>query len=185
LGAGRRAGQAGGVVARECSNSSAPSTNQYNAWANQRILDTAEHLDAVQFVAKVGASFDSVRDTLVHTMSVQRNWLMRFQEIELPTPLRFEDYPDLSAIRGHWDEIEAQTQAFVASIVDDKLARVIHYVNSQGEPNAYPLWQMMLHQVNHATQHRSEVAVMLTQFGYSPGWLDFLVYVDTGVKRET
>jgi uncharacterized damage-inducible protein DinB len=35
-----------------------------------------------------------------------------------------------------------------------------------------------LHQVNHATQHRSEAALLLTRFGYSPGWLDLLVYVD-------
>ena len=42
------------------------------------------------------------------------------------------------------------------------LARVVSYVNFQGETWAYPLWQQLLHQVNHATQHRSEAALLLT-----------------------
>ncbi len=55
---------------------------------------------------------------------------------------------------------------------------VVSYVNFHGETWAYPLWQQILHQVNHATQHRSEAALLLTRLGYSPGWLDFLFYVD-------
>ncbi len=49
---------------------------------------------------------------------------------------------------------------------------------------AYPLWQMMLHQVNHATQHRSEVAVIWTQFGHSPGALDLLHDLDITNQKQ-
>jgi uncharacterized damage-inducible protein DinB len=55
---------------------------------------------------------------------------------------------------------------------------VIRYTNAKGETWAYPLWQMLIHQVNHATQHRSEAAMLLTQMGCSPGDLDLLIYVD-------
>lgn len=61
---------------------------------------------------------------------------------------------------------------------DGDLARVVAYLNIEGERWAYPLWQQMLHQVNHATQHRSEAAMLLTPFGQSPGWLDVLYYLD-------
>ena len=50
------------------------------------------------------------------------------------------------------------------------------------EEMAYLLWQQMLHQVNHGTQHRSEVAVILTEYGHSPGWMDFIVYLDSFKK---
>ncbi|MGH2593772.1 MAG: DinB family protein, partial [Anaerolineae bacterium] len=150
----------------------------YNAWANERILDTVAHLTPDQFTAKAGASFDSVRDTLVHTMSAQWLWLSRWQRISPKAMLSPVEFPDLPAIRARWAQIEHDTRSFVAGLDESALGRVIEYVNTAGEPNAYPLWQMMVHQVNHATQHRSEVAMILTQFGHSPGWLDFLWYLD-------
>ena len=92
--------------------------------------------------------------------------------------LNARQFADLASIRARWEGIEDETQAFVAGLTDAQLAGSVEYTNTEGERWVYPLWQQMIHQVNHATQHRSEAAVMLTQFGYSPGWLDFLYYVD-------
>ena len=64
---------------------------------------------------------------------------------------------------------------YTASITNSS---AVEYTNVQGERWAYPLWQQMLHQVNHATQHRSEAAVILTDLGRSPGLLDLLYFVD-------
>ena len=149
----------------------------YNAWANERVLDTATHLTPQQLVAPGGASFDSVRDTLVHTMNAQWLYLERWQG---RSPLSWPDqtYADLSGIRAGWDAIERDTRAFVAGLDDARLATIVEYTNMKGETWAYPLWQQMIHQVNHATQHRSEAAVLLTQLGHSPGWLDLLYFVD-------
>jgi len=150
----------------------------YNAWSNERILDTAARLNAEQFLAVGGASFDSARDTLVHTLSAQWMWLSRWQGVSPRSMFNAAEFPNLASIRARWEPIERDTQSFVAGLDESALGRVVEYVNTEGEPNAYPLWQMMVHQVNHATQHRSEVAVILTQFGHSPGWLDFLHYLD-------
>jgi uncharacterized damage-inducible protein DinB len=114
----------------------------------------------------------------VHTASAQWLWLERWHETsprELWDPVEFAD---VAALRIRWEEVEAATSGFVATLREPDLARVVSYVNFQGERWAYPLWQQLLHQVNHATQHRSEAALLLTRLGYSPGWLDLLVYVD-------
>jgi uncharacterized damage-inducible protein DinB len=149
----------------------------YSAWANARILDTAEQLTPEQFTTS-GDGFDSIRDTLVHTASAQWLWLERWRETsprELWDPAGFAD---VAALRIRWEEVEAATSEYVATLREPDLARVVSYVNFQGKRWAYPLWQQLLHQVNHATQHRSEAALLLTRLGYSPGWLDLLVYVD-------
>ena len=150
----------------------------YNAWANARILDTAARLTPDELLAPGGASFESVRDTLVHTMGAQWLYLERWRgrsPSALPEPAAF---PDLAAIRARWDEVERDTQVFVTALDDAWLMAPLSYVNMQGETWTYPLWQQMIHQVNHATQHRSEAAVLLTQKGHSPGWLDLLYFVD-------
>jgi uncharacterized damage-inducible protein DinB len=150
----------------------------YNAWANTRILEAAEKLTRDQFLARGGTSFDSVRDTVVHTMHAQWLYLERWHGRSPRAWPETSPYQDLDAIRGRWDTIERETQAFVAGLDDARLASVVAYTNMQGERWAYPLWQQMIHQVNHATQHRSETAALLTQHGHSPGGLDLLYFVD-------
>ena len=151
---------------------------RYSAWANARILEAAAGLDHDQFLAGVGASGESIRDTLVHTFGAQWLYLERWQgrsPRSMPAPPAF---PDVAAVQTRWDEIERATTLFVAGLTDARIAAVVEYTNFQDERWAYPLWQQMLHQVNHATQHRSEAAVMLTQAGHSPGGLDYLHFVD-------
>ena len=151
---------------------------QYSAWANGRILDTAAGLAPGQLTEGAGASYGSVRDTLVHTMSAQWIWLQRWKGVSPRAMLRAGDFPDLDAIRTHWAALERETRDFVEGLGEAQLARVISYTNTRGQEWAYPLWQMLIHQVNHATQHRSEAAMLLTQMGHSPGDLDLLVYMD-------
>jgi uncharacterized damage-inducible protein DinB len=151
---------------------------RYNEWANRRILDTSARCSREQLLEGGGASFDSLRDTLLHTMSAQWVYLERWHGRSPRAMPVADDFPDLAAIRARWVAIEHDTAAFVANVDEAALARVVEYINMQGERWAYPLWQQMVHQVNHATQHRSEAAVMLTKLGYSPGMLDLLHFVD-------
>lgn len=151
---------------------------RYNTWANARILSTAEQLDREQFVTAGGAGLDAVRDTLVHTMGAQWIWLERWNGRSPTSLFDAREFSDLASVRARWAGIERDTQAFVGGLSAGGLATVIEYRNTKGERWAYPLWQQMIHQVNHATQHRSEIAARLTQFGHSPGDLDLLHFID-------
>lgn len=84
----------------------------------------------------------------------------------------------MARIRARWDEIERTTRAYVTDLSSEDPDRIVTYVSSSGKTWSYPLWQQLLHQVNHGTQHRSEVAALLTRYGRSPGELDLLVFID-------
>ena len=154
----------------------------YNAWANARVIATAAEVDTEQFTADV-AGVGSLRDILVHTASAQWTWLERWRGTSRPTPWDPAGFPDLATLRTRWAEVEAETAAYVSSLTPSDLDRVVSYVNYQGETWAYSLQAQVLHQVNHATQHRSEAALLLTQAGVSPGGLDFLLYFDERQPR--
>ena len=149
----------------------------YSAWANARILDTAEQLDSGQFTTDVDR-LGSIRETLVHTASAQWTWLERWHGNSPRQLWDLREFPDVASLRARWTLVEDATSGYLATLDEPELVRVVRYINFQGEAWSYPLWQQLLHQANHATQHRSEAAQLLTRFGHSPGGLDFLVFFD-------
>ena len=70
---------------------------------------------------------------------------------------------------------EAELRAFLATLTDADLdqPRTITFIED-GVQVTGPLWQLMVHIVNHGTQHRSDAAQMLTDLGHSPGDLDLM-----------
>jgi uncharacterized damage-inducible protein DinB len=153
----------------------------YNNWANTRVLDTCDALTQEQFLAGQGSSTanPSIRDTLVHTMSAHELWLARWNGVSPTQILDPQDFGTVALVREYWKQVEGHTQGYVERVQEDVLDQVLEYTNTKGRPFAYPRWQTMVHQVNHATQHRAEVALLLTKFEHSPGDLDLLVYMDS------
>jgi uncharacterized damage-inducible protein DinB len=66
---------------------------------------------------------------------------------------------------------------YLAGLTDEALAGNIEYTRTEGTHFKTPLWQILLHVINHGTQSRSEAAVLLTQYGHSPGDLDYMVFL--------
>jgi uncharacterized damage-inducible protein DinB len=89
-----------------------------------------------------------------------------------------DQFMSVDLLVARWTEEEATMRAYLASLTDADLQQVVESRNSAGQVFRYPLWQILIHVVNHGTQHRSEVALYLTNFGRSPGNMDFLVYID-------
>jgi uncharacterized damage-inducible protein DinB len=56
--------------------------------------------------------------------------------------------------------------------------RVIEYKNLKGDAFAKPVWEILLHVVNHGTYHRGQIAAMLRQLGHVPPSTDFIYFVD-------
>jgi uncharacterized damage-inducible protein DinB len=146
------------------------------SWANEKLFNTAAQISEAQLTDAAGDS-ESILDLLAHLVDVQRTWLARAQHTIAPS-LDPAACWTLAALREAWKSVDDASRMYVASLRMDDLAETVRYTNAKGEPQAYPRWQILLHQALHAAQHRSEAALLLSALGYSTGWLDYLIYID-------
>ncbi|MCH8009677.1 MAG: hypothetical protein IIC91_12530 [Chloroflexi bacterium] len=65
---------------------------------------------------------------------------------------------------------------FVAALTEDDLAGVLSYTDTRGNAYDRPLWQPLVHLVNHGTHHRAECAMLLTSLGLAPRQLDYIFF---------
>jgi uncharacterized damage-inducible protein DinB len=146
----------------------------YNTWANHRQLEAASKLTVEQFVKPMGSSFGSVRDTLAHIYGAEWVWLERFQgrsPSSLPDTTQFKDF---ASLQDKWTEHETRLLAFVRSLTQADLDRVIEYKTLKFGVYKNPLWQSMQHLVNHGTYHRGQITTLLRQLGAQPILTDLM-----------
>jgi uncharacterized damage-inducible protein DinB len=117
----------------------------FNAWANDRTLDSCAALSSEQLTRDLGSSFQSVRDTLAHIYGAEWVWL--------------------ETLRRRFSDIDRDLVDYVASLTAEDLNRVLTIKSSSGATFAQPLWQMLQHLANHGSYHRGQVATMLRQLG--------------------
>ncbi|MCW5878684.1 MAG: DinB family protein [Anaerolineales bacterium] len=150
---------------------------EYNYWANKLLLSKAEGLSAEQFSQATSFSWRSLRGTLAHILDGEHGWRVIFQQgVAKFDVLVGAQFADAGAMRERWLEDEAEMWAYLKGVSNADLQETITFDDS-GWTVKRTLWHCLWHVVNHGMQHRSECAAMLTDFGQSPGDIDFTVFL--------
>lgn len=148
----------------------------YDQWANERMRAAVSRLTAEELERDMGSSFPSVLATLAHILFAEWIWLERWQG---HSPLALPERWDLSTWEGvtrRWEEVSERQAAFLAALAPHDLHRVVHYTNTTGASFEAPLWQLMLHRVNHSTYHRGQATTLLRQLGAQAPGTDLVVF---------
>jgi uncharacterized damage-inducible protein DinB len=141
----------------------------YTYWANGRILAASAKVSEAQFTAPASHSWGSLRGTLIHMLDTEYGWRMICQHDTETPVLTDAGLPTLADIANRWREEETAMRAYLASLSDADLS---------GTVRKRQLQHYLFHIANHSTLHRSECAVMLTDFGASPGDVDFTDFLN-------
>ncbi|MDQ2997784.1 MAG: DinB family protein [Chloroflexota bacterium] len=151
---------------------------EYNYWAKGRILAAAANISPEQWNAPSSFLYGSLDHTLLHTRDTESGWRMLCQHNQLTPDFSAVEFPTLDLIKRRWDEEETAMRAYLAGMNDGDLSGLVRYATDSGEKRERVLWHCLLHVANHGTQHRSEAAALLTEYGSSPGDLDFTMFLN-------
>ena len=149
----------------------------YNQWANSKILAAASKLTGEQFLADADYPHGGLRGTLTHILFAEWLWRKRMQGDSPAKWIVPEDFPTFEALQARWLAEGAELMSFVQTLADEQRAGTFEYKTTKGVPYKNVTWQVLMHVLNHGTQHRSEAAAMLTSLGHSPGDIDLIVFL--------
>ena len=159
----------------------------YDRWANNRVLRAAAGLSVEQFTRDLGGSFHSVRETLLHIIGGEWGWLTYWSAPSHDSAFLADlwnrhdamfspqAFPDLAAVQAKWIEVEKEQLAFVNSLTDEALRKMLPVRGTQ-----ISLMHLMQHLANHSTYHRGQVAMMMRQVGAKPLATDFHLFLIEG-----
>jgi uncharacterized damage-inducible protein DinB len=154
----------------------------YNYWANGLVMKNAEKLTDEEFRQENGSGLDSVRDILAHVMLAEWLWLERMQGKsrildEFKKFFKLERYPTIKECYDDWFDIELRMRDFLANMPEEQLTQTFEYARSDGSEYENRYIDIFTQLILHGMQHRSELAVILSKLGHSPGNLDYIVYL--------
>lgn len=149
----------------------------YNIWANQKIMDVIFALPEEKQKAEVPSSFKSLYSTVLHMWNAESNWWQRMklqERIIVPSENFKGNMQDL--VNGLMQQ-SRQWEEWVSNASELSLDHVFQYQNSKKEQFKQPIYQMVLHVINHGTYHRGQLINILRQLGVEKlPQTDFIVW---------
>lgn len=146
-------------------------------FAENRVLweRYVERLTSDQFTLPLAYAHGSVRDQILHLMDVDDVWFSELQGLEPLEPAPAAQGDDRPTLRARWDTIEQRMRAYLAALQDETLRT--RPIQEPEEDRALLAWQVLLHVVNHGTDHRAQLLRSLHDLGLETSSQDYIFYV--------
>lgn len=148
----------------------------YHFAENRKIWDGyVAQLSAEQFTQGVKYSHGSVRDQIAHLINADDVWFSELSGVDPFEPLPPANVDDRESIRAHWDRVEQKMRSYLAELRDDMLFHTP--IEEPDEDEDLIVWQVLLHVVNHATDHRAQILRVLNELSIDTTYQDYIFYV--------
>jgi len=149
---------------------------RYSAWATRRVLDSVEDLHPEESARDLGNSYGGVRGTLNHIYQADAIWFDRLMGAPTGNLAAYAPEADLAGFKTQWLAVLDRYVSWTEGLDAQDWDRIAAYRNVKGDPFETPVWQIVLHLVNHASYHRGQVTTLLRQLGRAPAGTDLITF---------
>jgi uncharacterized damage-inducible protein DinB len=137
----------------------------HNRWANERLLEACRDLTAEQLATGVAGTYGALGETLQHIASGETFYVELLTDWEPQVHWhRGDPFPGIEPLLERVRDTGARLQAVAESIAPDQPI-------DRGDA-MIPASVILVQAINHATEHRVQVATILTQLGIEPPPMD-------------
>ena len=147
----------------------------YTAWASRRLVDAAAQLSPEELNRDFQTADHSILRTLAHVFAADRIWLDRINGTPRAAFVTEADYR-IDVLQNDWPALYDRWQQWAAALTDERARTVIAYRDLKDNSWSQPLWEIVLHVVNHGTHHRGQAAGFIRALGHTPPPLDLMAY---------
>jgi hypothetical protein len=144
----------------------------YDGWATRRVLVVLDGLDPAVWTRRTWSASGVWAPSSTAISAPRSAGATRSR----PRRLSSSHGRRSTQLRERRDAEWAAIDAWLPTVTDGFVAHVHEGVL---------VWQMLVHVVNHGTQHRAEAAALITVDGSSPGDLDLINYAEEQVDGST
>lgn len=153
----------------------------YSSWASRKLLEAALALPEEAQRREFGVSHKSLMGTLEHIFFADRVWLSRAVDSRVIKG-GFGDFSPGETLVTEWPKVQKRWEDWASAVTHQDIVKSIDYKDLKGNPYRTPMWQIVLHVVNHATLHRGQAMSLLRQLGVAPPATDLIYYYREMVK---
>jgi uncharacterized damage-inducible protein DinB len=149
---------------------------RHNTMMNRRLVEACRKLPPEQLDATAAGTYGSIGATLAHIANAQEAYAARLLDTERPERLEEEPFPGFEALEERLARGDAQLEEAATRAEQNQDRRV--QVTGDDPPGTWwmPVSLFLLQAINHGTEHRSQVATILTQLGVEPPEMDGWTY---------
>jgi uncharacterized damage-inducible protein DinB len=148
---------------------------KHNLWANLLSLEACARLNDEQLDTTALGTYGSIRETFLHLARAEERYVARLANQPRPPSKERTPFPGFDELRA---ALTKSGEALIEIANTAQPTDIARGINPNGEPYEIASSVLLTQAINHATEHRAHINVILTHLGVQSPELDAWAYGD-------